>query len=125
MSRSDRSTGVLIVSPDVTGAALIGALVETLGYTVSFAAATEPTDASLRRVRPRIYLIDCRTTTSGADEVVGRAIMRGVGVVLIGPSRLLGPMRELGGRHDLEVVLLPTDPGPLGEALARAARKSG
>jgi CheY-like chemotaxis protein len=115
----------LIVSDDAMAAALIGALVETLGYTVKFSRADEGADASLRRARPRIYMIDCATTGFCSDDVVGRAIMRGVSVVLFGPALLLSTMRDFGTRHDVEIVVMPPTPGSLGATLARAARKSG
>src|SRR4051812_8310140 len=114
---------VLIVSSDATGAALVGALVEMLGYTVKFARAAESGDDSLRRARPRIYMIDCATTDLCSDDAIGRAIMRGIAVVLLGPASLLRRMRELAARHDLEIVETPPTPGPLGESLSRAARR--
>jgi hypothetical protein len=119
------SLTALIVSHDATAAALVGALVETVGYQVKFAAAGEGGDASLRRVRPRIYMIDCAGKEMCSDAVIGRAIMRGVSVVLFGPPSREPLMREMAARHDAEVVLTPPAPEPLGEALARAARKSG
>ena len=124
-SSLDASNIVLIASADATAAALIGGLVETMGYTVAFAAVDEVADPSRRRIRPRIYMIDCATTAGCSDEVIERAIMRGVGVVLMGPAALLARMRELATRHDLEILFVPAEPGPLGDALDRAARKSG
>jgi DNA-binding NtrC family response regulator len=115
---------VLIVSTDATASALVGALIETLGYKVKFARAAGTADESLRRTHPRIYMIDCETTDLCADDVVARAIMRGVSVVLFGPTLLLGRMRELAGRHDIEIVEMPPSPRPLGDVLAKAARKS-
>jgi DNA-binding NtrC family response regulator len=116
---------VLIVSGDAVTAALVGVMVETLGYTVKFATATEGADASLRRAHPRIYMIDCATTEMRSDEVIARAIMRGASVVLFGPAARLETSRGLAARHEFELVTVPLMPGPLGHALDRAARKSG
>ena len=123
--RPDASNAVLIASADATAAALLGGLVETLGFTVQFASVAEPSEERLRRARPRVYMIDCATTGDCNDEVIGRAMMRGVAVVLFGPRGLMREMRALAVRHELELVFTPVDPGPLGDALDRAARRSG
>jgi hypothetical protein len=121
----DPSNVVLIASADATAAALLGGLVETLGFPVEFATLSEAPDARLRRARPRIYMIDCATTNECTDEVIGRAMMRGIAVILLGPRELMQEMRGLAKRHELDVVITPVDPGPLGDALDRAARRSG
>lgn len=120
------SNVVLIASADPTAAALLGGLVETLGFTVRFARCDESADRRIQRARPRIYMIDCATTHDCNDEIVGRAMMRGVAIVLFGPHSLLREMRELATRHELDLFLLPpADPGPLGDVLDRAARRAG
>ena len=75
---------VLVLSQDAVAAALLGGLVETLGYDVHFARAPESVEASIRRVRPRICLIDCVDPTPCSDEFLGRAAMRGISVVIFG-----------------------------------------
>ena len=124
-SRPATSDVVLIASADATAAALLGGLVETLGFTVRFATVDQPPEELLRRARPRVYMIDCATTKNCTDEVIGRAMMRGVAVVLFGPRTLMREMRELATRHELELLFTPVDPGPLGDVLDRAARRSG
>ena len=119
--RSDASDIVLIISADPAAAALLGGLVETLGFTVQFAVVNEPREERRRRAWARIYLIDCATTPDCNDEIIGRAMMRRVAVVLFGPQALMREMRELAARHELELVFTPVDPGPLGDALDRAA----
>jgi hypothetical protein len=42
----------------------------------------------------------------------------------VGPRSLLDGMREIARRHEAEVVFTPPEPGPLGEALARAVRRT-
>ena len=121
----DESNVVLIASADPTAAALLGGLVETLGYAVRFAKWDESPEARIRRARPRIYMIDCATTVYCNDEIIGRAMMRGVAVVLFGPPSLSRSMRELATRHDLDLVIAPVDPGPLADVLDRAARRAG
>lgn len=117
-------TTVLIVSADPTAAALLGGLVETLGYDVEFGRVNEPSDDTLRRVRPRVCMLDCATTEACSDATIARAMMRGVSVVLVGPAPLLAGMRDLASRHGVEMVFTPPQPGPLGEVLDRAARRA-
>ena len=66
---------------------------------------------------------------TGASSGIGRATAlrlakRGVSVVLVGPRSLLNGMRDLATRHGAEMVFTPPEPGPLGDALARAARRA-
>jgi len=124
-TRDATTTLVLILSADPIAAALLGGLVELLGYEVQFASTEEGGDADLRRARPRIYLIDCETAERAASAALGHARMRGIAVVLVGPPALQLQMRELAKRHDAEIVFTPPESGPLGAALDRAARKAG
>jgi len=121
MSHSDAKITVLIVSDDATAAALLGGLVETFGYRVTFAKVITMNDA-LRRARPRVCMLDC--DSDGCDEsAIARIIMRGVSVVLVGPAALLEGMRDVAARHGAEMVFTPPQPGPLGAALERAVRR--
>jgi CheY-like chemotaxis protein len=119
---ADARTTVLIVSDDATAAALLGGLVETFGYRVTFTRALRSSEI-LRRARPQVCLLDCET--ADCDEAaIARVMMRGVSVVLVGPRALLEGMREVATRHGAELVFTPPGPGPLSEALARAARRA-
>ena len=112
---------VLIVSDDAAAAALLGGLVETLGYAVQFSSARAAADR-VRQTRPRIAMLDC---TGDCDEAsIARTLMRGVAVVLVGPARLLTEMRDVASRYGVEMVFTPPDPGPLGDVLDRAARRT-
>ena len=111
----------MIVSDDPTAAALIGGLVETLGYRVEFTAVRESPER-LRRVRPRVCMLDCESDAC-SEEAVARAMMRGVCVVLVGPRDLLNGMREPASRHGAEMVFTPPEPGPLADVLDRAVRR--
>lgn len=115
-------TTVLIVSDDATAAALLGGLVETLGYRVTFGRVTTSGDV-IRRVRPQVCMLDCEGDACN-EASIARVIMRGVSVVLVGPRSLLEGMREIAARHGAEMVFTPPEPGPLGEALARAVRRA-
>jgi DNA-binding NtrC family response regulator len=116
------SETVLIVSDDATGAALLGALVETLGYRVMFTKVLGSADG-LRRVRPSVCMLDCES--DACDEAtVARTLMRGVSVVLVGPRELLQQMRDVAARHSVDIVFTPAEPGALGDVLGRATRRA-
>lgn len=116
---------VLILSADAVAAALLGALAETLGYPVRFGRATEDVDQSIRRARPRVLLIDCADLAACNQEVLGRAAMRGVTVVIFGTTNVLGRVRNLVHEHQLDTLLMPVDPAALRDTLQRAMKKAG
>jgi DNA-binding NtrC family response regulator len=116
---------ILIISADAVAAALLGALVETLGYSVSFARPAENADQSIRRTRPRVVLVDCADADSCNREVFGRATMRGVSVVMFGASEALRRVRELVDEHRLDTLLMPPDTATLRDTLERATKKAG
>ena len=118
---TDSKGTVLVVSDDATAAALLGGLVETFGYQVAFATVMNSGDV-MRRARPQVCMLDC--DGDACDEAtIARIMMRGASVVLVGPRSLLVGMRELASRHGAEIVFTPPEPGPLSDALDRAARR--
>jgi DNA-binding NtrC family response regulator len=116
---------ILILSGDIVAAALLGALIETLGYSIRFAHAAEAPEDSMRRVRPKVCLIDCDDPSSYNDEVVGRASMRGISVVIFGTRQAIERVRALAAEHDIDMLLVPPDPALLDETLRRAMLKAG
>lgn len=118
---SRREPVVLILSHDAVAAALLGGLVETLGYGVHFARPPESAEESLRRVRPRICLVDCTDAVSCRAEFFGRATMRGVCVVIFGTREALDRLRALALAHNIETLIMPPETNDLEEKLQRAA----
>jgi DNA-binding NtrC family response regulator len=116
---------ILILSADPVAAALLGALIETLGYTVMFARPSEPGEQSIRRVRPKICMIDCDDASVCNGELLGRATMRRISVVIYGTSAALDRVRALALEHDIEMLLVPPDTSALGGTLKRALQKVG
>lgn len=116
---------ILILSDDAVAAALMGALIETLGYPVRFARPPEDAEQSIRRVRPKVCLLDCEDPSMCSDEVLGRAAMRGISVVIFGTSDALVRVRALATEHDIDTLLVPPDPAELCEKLERALKKAG
>ena len=120
-SRTDpREPLVLILSHDPVAAALLGGLVETLGYDVHFARPPESADETIRRVRPRSCLVDCTDPVSCRGEFFGRATMRGVSVVIFGTPQALDRVRAVALAHNIEMVLMPPEMNDLEATLQRA-----
>lgn len=111
---------VLILSHDPVAAALLGGLVETLGFEVQFARPPESADDSIRRLKPRICLVDCTEPESYPPELFGRATMRGVCVIIFGTTAALERVREVARENNLEMLLMPPDVEALEAALQRA-----
>lgn len=115
-----RQHPVLILSHDSLAAALLGGLVETLGYDVQFRRPPESAEDSLRRVRARICLVDCADPRSCREEFFGRAMMRGICVVIFGTREALDRVRDIAEAHRIETLLMPPDMDELEAVLQRA-----
>jgi len=115
---------ILILSADAVGAALLGALIETLGYDIGFARPPEAPGDSLRRVRPKVSLIDCTDPASCNSEVLGRAAMRRISVVVFGSTEELGRVRALAVEHKIDTLLVPPDTKTLADTIERALAKT-
>lgn len=113
---------VLILSSDAVAAALLGALVETLGYLVRFYHPPELPDALMRRQRPSVAMVDCEDPTMMNHEILGRARMRDISVVIFGTADALRRVRELALQHQLDTLLMPPSLDTLDETLRRAAK---
>jgi DNA-binding NtrC family response regulator len=114
------SATVLILSADSVAAALVGALIETLGYTVRFGQPSESPDEALRRVRPEVCLIDCAQPDACSAQFLGRARMRSVAVVLFGAEATLVAARPLAAAHGIDVLAMPADSTLVEQAVRRA-----
>ena len=113
---------VLILSSDAVAAALLGGLVETLGYLVRFYRPPEPPEIALRRERPSIALIDCADPTLMKEDVLGRARMRDVSVVIFGTAEAMRGVRALVAEHELDTLVMPASLDALDDALRNAVR---
>jgi len=118
-------SAVLILSADAVAAALLGALIETLGYSIRFARPPERVEQSIRRVRPKVCLLDCDDPSACNDEILGRAAMRGISVVIFGTKDALARVRELATAHDIDLILVPPQPELLDETIKRAIQRAG
>jgi DNA-binding NtrC family response regulator len=114
---------VLILSSDAVAAALLGALVETLGYLVRFYHPPEPPDDALRRERPTVALVDCEDPTVMNEELLGRARMRDISVVMFGSADAIRHVRQIAQEHHLDTLLMPTSLDALDETLRKAVQQ--
>lgn len=111
---------ILILSDDAIAAALLGALIETLGYPVRFARSPESGGQALRRVRPVVCLLDCQDPDACNEEVLGHAMMRNISVVVFGTREVLDRLRALALEHRIDTLLMPPSPEEVDETLKRA-----
>lgn len=115
---------VLILSTDVVAAALVGALVETLGYLVRFCTPAETPDDALRRTKPAVALIDCKDPTLVNTELLGRARMRGISVLIFGTPTAIRQVQELVEEQELATIIMPASLAELDESLKAAIAKN-
>lgn len=116
---------ILILSDDAVAAALLGALIETLGYAVRFARPPENAEQSIRRVRPKVCMVDCDDPAKCTDELFGRAMMRGISVVIFGTATALESVRALATQHEIDMLLVPPDAARVDATIKRALLKAG
>lgn len=115
---------VLILSTDVVAAALVGALVETLGYLVRFFSPPETPDDALRRTRPAVAMIDCEDPTLVNTELLGRARMRGISVLMFGTPTAVQQVQQLVEEHELSTVIMPASLAELDDSLRSVLAKT-
>ena len=117
---SRRAVAALILSRDPLGAALLAAAVELAGFRVDFVKEDESTGDAVRRVRPRLVLLDARDERLRDERLLGPAMMVGAWVYLFGTRETLRNREILASRHGAEMVILPDDTDTLPELLRRA-----
>lgn len=105
MSRND----VLILSADALAAALMGAAVELAGHQPHFAGSNERPRDALRRVRPRLVVVDCDHTEACVEAFVGPALMTGAQLLLFDSHKHGDGGVTVARRLGLDVVHLPDD----------------
>ncbi len=117
-----KETSILVLSTDPLGAALLGALVETVGYQTLFARANEGPRDTVLRLRPRIVLVDCEYADACNDAFLGPARMLGAGVLVYAAQRRADQLRAVVERHDVATFTLPIAAAELAKLLAEAIR---
>lgn len=115
---------VLILSTDAVAAALLGALIETLGYLVRFYRPAQHPDEAFKREKPAVAMVDCDDPTVMREDVLGRARMRGISVVIFGSADALHRVRDLALEHALDTIIMPATIEELDETLKKAIQAS-
>jgi DNA-binding NtrC family response regulator len=110
---------VLIVSLDTVGPALVGGLVETLGYRVSFNRRGERIADALRRERPGLVLIDASDPQMSA-ETLGHSRMLGVSVIVFGASDAVERACAVFADRRLATLVMPLRTEAVEEALKKS-----
>jgi len=119
---SDRVGKVLILSPHVMTAALVGWYVELARLEPAFAEPGEHPDLALARVKPiLVLLIDSELEAGLSDLLVARAAKRGAGVAVFGTADDSQTGRAWAARHDIRYFELPVDLEAFGRVLDLAA----
>lgn len=120
-----RAGKVLILSPHVMTAALVGWYVELAKLEPAFAAPGEHPEEALARVKPMlVVLIDGEFEEALSDLLAARAAKRGVGIALFGGGSpdADDTARIWAERHHIHFFRLPVDLESFGRVLDQAAR---
>ena len=113
---------VLVFSADPVAAALIGAVVEVAGHAPQFPQPDEGARDALRRVHPRLAIVDCDHEEACSDAFIGPALMTGAEVLLFASDRRAEASRDFAKRLGLTIIRMPADEERLVRWLAELAR---
>lgn len=120
-----RAGKVLILSPHVMTAALVGWYVELAKLEPAFAAPGERPEEAMSRVKPvLVVLIDAEFEEALSDLFAARAAKRGIGLALFSGSSGGDAAREWAERHSMPFFKLPVDLEAFGRVLDQAARNA-
>jgi hypothetical protein len=112
---------VLILSPHVMTAALVGWYVELASLEPAFAAPDEQPEEALTRVRPvLVVLVDAEVRTAFSDLFVARALKRQVGLAVFSGRPADDEARRWADCHGVPFFRLPIDLEAFGRLLDQA-----
>jgi hypothetical protein len=118
-----KSGKVLILSPHVMTAALVGWYVELAKLEPAFAAPGENPSDALARVKPlMVILIDAASEDAISDLFAARAVKREIGLAVFSGSTDDQAARDWAQRRELPFFRLPIDLEAFGRTLDQAAR---
>lgn len=113
----ERNATILILTKEVLGAGLLGALVEAEGAIPCYALGTERAELAVARLRPTIVLVDAYHAAARTEAFFEAARAERAHITLFAPSEPWKEMREIADRWDVPIVH-PRD----GESLAGLIR---
>jgi hypothetical protein len=116
---SRRARAALILSSDTLGAALLGAALELLGYRAVFPRDDEGGADALRRLKPRVVLVDGGDEFLNDSTVLGPALMTRAQLVFFGKPARVRDLRVLAAKYGASLLALPDDVDRLADVLSR------
>lgn len=106
---SRRALPALILSADALGAALVGAALELAGFRAAFPREGESAAEAVRRLKPKVVLLDAQDVELREAGVIGPALMTGAKLVFFGPPEAIRDLRVLASAAHATLVALPDD----------------
>lgn len=96
---------ILVVTRDLVGAGLLGALVDGMRATALFPVRGESVEAALKRLVPDCLVIEATHPAARAVETYDVTSAAGVGVIVFAPARPWGAIAEVvDGRAGVTLV---------------------
>lgn len=111
---SDGRARVLVVTRDLVGAGLVGALVDGMRATALFPVRGESAEAAIRRVAPDCVVLEAMHPGVRAEETYESAAELDAGIIIFAPSRPWGEIAGIVEAHPGVELVWPRD----GESLA-------
>lgn len=113
---------VLVLSDQPLVAALVGMLVELVGFVPAFAEAGERPEEALRRVRPLlVVLLDAQLDAARSDLFFAQAAKRKVGLAVFGPTGSERQLAAIARQRGVPWVEVPASSEAFADLLERAA----
>lgn len=100
---------VLILADYQEIGALMAALVELSGFTAVFPCADERPVAAVRRIAPRVVLLECDLEYSRTGPLAEAMHQVGAVVLLFSPARTSYELEQLATRCGLDAITFPLD----------------
>jgi hypothetical protein len=121
-SRTRSSSSVLILSEQPMIAALLGMLVELVGYRPAFAAEDERPEDAMRRVRPAlVVLLDGTLDLVRSDLFFARAAQHRIALAIFGPEDRRDDLAATAERRGIIWCTLPISGTELRDRIEAAA----
>ena len=112
---------VLVLSDQPLVAALIGMLVELVGFVPAFAGVGELPEEALRRVRPLVVvLLDAELGAARSDLFFAQAAKRKVGLAVFGPTGSERQLAAIARQRGVPCVEVPASSTAFAHLLERA-----
>lgn len=115
-----RDAAALVLSTDPVAAALLGALLETIGYEPRFEVPGKSPREALLRHRPQIVLLDCEHGNACSPAFLGPAAMLDIPVVIFGSVNCEDILSDAAERFGLPSLMLPASPEIVSRVIADA-----